>query len=73
MVSLPVLGAACAARCARSRPRLAELPQLDFEECCAGQVGSSLFWKTLEDEYERGRLAGANLVFQLTQCWFDRV
>ena len=46
---------------------------MDFEECCAGQVGSSLFWKTLEGEYERGGLAGTNLVFQLTQCWLDRV
>jgi hypothetical protein len=46
---------------------------LDFEELCAGQVGSSLFWKTLEGEHERGGLAGTNLVFQLTECWFDRV
>jgi len=71
--SVACLGSGCAAGCERRCRRPAELPQLDFEECRAGQVGSSLFRETLEGEYERRGLAGTNLVFQLTQRWFDRV
>src|SRR5450631_1458636 len=64
---------ACAVRCEGERWRSAELPELDFEERCAGQVGSSLVWKTLEGEHERRGPAGTDFVFQLTQCWFHPV
>jgi hypothetical protein len=43
------------------------LVELDVKASCAGQVLSSLVWKTLKREHQRRRLAGTNLVFQMTQ------
>jgi hypothetical protein len=43
------------------------LAELDVKERCLGQVRSSLLWKTLKREHQRRRLAGTNLVFQMTQ------
>ena len=61
---------ACAAWCESNRRRPAELPELDFEVRCAGSVRSSLVWKTLEGEHERGGPARASVVFQLSLRWF---
>jgi hypothetical protein len=54
-------------RCEHSHRRPAELAELGVKERCPGQVLSSLVWKTLKREYQRRRLAGTNLVFQMTQ------
>jgi hypothetical protein len=43
------------------------LVELDVKASCAGQVLSSLVWKTLKREHQRRRLAGTNLVLQMTQ------
>jgi hypothetical protein len=57
----------CAMRCEHSHRRPAELAELGVKERCAGQVLSSLVWTTLKREHQRRRLAGTNLVFQMTQ------